>query len=733
MKRTINALIIFSVFILCVDAQVNVTWQGQNALSGLKNSYSDSNWLSQPSALFEINNSTNLETTLQSRIKEDGNLELLLTIKNTGGSPIVAEPVFPLLYNICPEGTASASLYCFFPKQGELASNLPNINFEEAYCGTFPFQFIDVYVPDKGGIYIMTEDTQNNPKDYFLQKSSGKVRMGVKYRPQKLEPGETWILPPASINAHEGDWHGAFYQYRDWVQTWYKPVSERKTWFRDVYNFRQLFLHRIFGEDGAFNTSTGKINLQWKVDDSIDAFGGVDYVHLFDWGQSPSSGRCGDYVPWDYYGENMKTELSSQIQALESKGIKTGLYHEGYLLSKVSSISKQEGLEWQMLNANGNPHSRMGNEYTYPCPHLEEWREYLSNTVSRSSSTLGVSGIYIDQYGFGWQYPCYNPNHNHDLQKTGVAGECQVPAEAGMMKAIRSKLSDNVVTYTEECPTDVSTQFQDGSFSYGVFFSRNKNTNPAGINLVRFAFPDFKIFELLHVDVSFGNDIDGVKRVFFNGNGLWLEGPLNNTTWFTPEVRSTIKKCYGVLKRNVENFRSPNPMPLVPTLFDGVYANSFHLENKKLWTIYNSYSMDLNIPVIETQHFEGAVYYDEWDQREITPVITNGKAIISLNMEANYFGCISQRINGTSGNIETSVEKEKIEVSPSLLKKNEPLYVKNGKGYQMNWFNTQGAKLKSEWIDTDNYWTMAGGASGLNVVEFTGNALRETHKIIIIE
>jgi len=648
MKKTIICFILFAIT-LQIKAQLNLTWQGTNTLTSLKTNYSESNWLVKPSPLYEINNSTELETKLQSQIKEDGSLELILSIKNTGNTPIIAEPVFPLLRNICPEGTETSSLYCLFPKQGESTNNKAIINFEEAYSGYFPFQFIDVYARDKGGVYLMTKDTQNSPKNYFLKKINGKVDMGVKYRPKELAPQEVWVLPPAIIKAHEGDWHTAFYQYRDWVRTWYQPVVERKNWFRDIYNFRQLFLHHIFGEDGAYNVSTGKIDIVSKVNESKDAFGGVDFVHLFDWGKDPSSGRCGDYSPWTYYGEQMKTELISQIQTLKEMGLKTGFYYEGYLLSKESNISKQKGEEWQLLGKSGKPSTNMGNEYHYACPQHEGWIEYLNNIVKSTSSDLGVAGVYIDEFGFGWQYPCYNPNHNHDISLTEISGETQVPAETNFMKILRNNLSDDVVTFTEECPTDVSTQFQDGSFSYGVTFGRYKgnplgNSNPSGISLVRFAFPDYKIFEILHVDEPVGNDIEGVNLVFFNGNGLWIEGPLNNTTWFPLEVRDVIKKCYTVLKRNIENFRSSDPMPLVKTMDFRVFANLFPTEKKNVWTIFNAYEKAINKPIMEIPHVNGATYYDEWNQNEIKPAIVNGKAVISLQIEARGVGCISQRL-----------------------------------------------------------------------------------------
>ena len=70
-------------------------------------------------------------------------------------------------------------------------------------------------------------------------------------------PGEVWNLPSTVLGTHTGDWHEGFYAYKDWVQTWYKPIAPRKQWFQDIYNFRQVFsIH--FWEEGFWNPLTKK-------------------------------------------------------------------------------------------------------------------------------------------------------------------------------------------------------------------------------------------------------------------------------------------------------------------------------------------------------------------------------------------------------------------------------------------------------------------------------------------
>jgi len=129
----------------------------------------------------------------------------------------------------------------------------------------------------------------------------------VAEKPQSAVPREgRWkgyghIDGPAA--RYRGNWHAALAAYRRWVGTWYKPAAPRKKWFREAFNFRQVFLHPNLGlEYGAFDPKTGEFRLAKMVADDAAAFGGVDFVHIFDWSQTPAHGRVGRYDPWKYLG-----------------------------------------------------------------------------------------------------------------------------------------------------------------------------------------------------------------------------------------------------------------------------------------------------------------------------------------------------------------------------------------------------------------------------------------------
>lgn len=599
-------------------------------------------WLSGDSPIFKVDATGKVTCRLHIQPMPDGQIQLYLSVTNKAKDSVLVSPVFPSLSHLAPAGSASDKLYYLFPRQGAWIMNKDSVRLSDQYSGNFPLQFMDVYhTGTDGGIYLISQDTSNAPKKFYLNKQNGKIDMGIIRRPRLLAPGETWTLPPVALGAHRGDWHGAFLAYRTWLKSWYVPYTPRKGWFRDSYNFRQVFLHRIFGEDGAWNPVTEKIDLVKKINEDKKAFGGVEYVHIFDWGQTPKYGRTGDYDPWEYLGG--MDEFRQQIRLLQNEGIKTGLYFEGYLVNKKSRIGKEKGLQWQMLSRSDKTYSRFGSGYYYMCPMDKEWSNYLTKTIAKSLKVTGADGAYLDEYGFGWQYGCYNPQHDHISGKEKLQGALQVPGEAGMMKQVKRFLPEDKVTYAEEMPTDVSTQYQDGSFTYAVAIARQDDRhNPARINLARFALPEFKLFEILHVDNPVGNDTDGIKHVFFNGEGLWIEGPLNNPNWFPEPVRALIRKTHAILIANKEAFRSDAPLPGIPTLNSNIYANYFPSLRKNVWTLYNIDNKTYSGVVLRIPHKEGAVYYDAWNKKYIYPHIEEGYDIINLTIAAKDAGCLVQ-------------------------------------------------------------------------------------------
>jgi hypothetical protein len=538
-----------------------------------------------------------------------------------GHDPAKTQFIFPELRDL-RFGQRAADTWIWTPRRGDVLT-AAGVNLREPYAGAGnPFQVIGAFDPRQGtGLYLMTQDMDALSKFYHVQKTAGGTRLAVEYNP--LHDTQ---LPRTVIGCNQGDWHAQLARYREWLATWYRPAAPRKPWFREVWNFRQQFLHfTVPTASGMFDPATKTFKLKEVVDADAAAFGGVDYLHLFDWGWDPVHGRCGDYEPWDYLGG--ADNFHRAVEEVKAADIPVGLYLEGILVDQESNLGKAHGAQWQMLDPAGKPYTYFAPSYCI-CPRVPEWQTYLSDTYRRAREQTGAVGFYIDEYGFSAPtYWCYNPAHGHPVPVTPVVGERQ------MLRQVREKLGPEAAIYTEESPTDVNSQYQDGSFTYNIT-SVPDEWSPTHVNLYRFALPDFKTIEIICCDQPLGTNVEAVKRILFNGEAIWIEGIRDK--WFAPETRAQIALNRRVLRESRQCFTSDHVQPLVPTLLSGLYANQFgerkDLLGKTCWTIYNTNYRTVRAEVIAVDHAPGAQYLDEMTGQPLTPRIVGKKAYLTLDI-----------------------------------------------------------------------------------------------------
>lgn len=598
----------------------------------LTNRLTQTEWLARPSPLYAIESDEPVSATLDARALPTGELELTLELVNPHAKSVRAKPTFPLVQALSPGGDPSELAYCF-PRRGAAISTAPT-HLREPYSGLFPLQFVDVSHPAAGGLYVMTRDTTNTPKTFWLNKED-QVELGVEYWPRVLGPNERWRLPTAVIGTHRGDWHAALAAYRRWLGTWYRPTVPRKQWFREVFNFRQQFLHfELPRRSGAFDASTKKLHLPEVLDADRAAFGGVDYLHLFDWGWTPTKGRCGDYDPWDHLGG--LNPFADQVAQIQSAGIPVGLYIEGYLIDPQSDVGKLHGQEWQLLAGNGQPYTNFAPSL-HICSHVPAWQDYLAATYARVARQTRARGFYIDEFGFAAHYVCHNPQHGHEVPASPLRGEEQ------LTRKVRAALPPDAVIYTEETPTDVTSQLHDGSFTYAIS-SAIDHLSPTHLNLTRFALPDFKTIEIIVCDKPLADDQEAVRRVFFNGEAIWLEGIADD--WFTPELRALIAKTHRILREHRGAFCSLDVEPLVSTCHPDVYANRFTLQREVVWTLYNTAWSTVRGELLTIEHVPGTEYFDAWNGRTIPAAIIGSEARLTLELGPRDVGCVVQRQPG---------------------------------------------------------------------------------------
>jgi len=522
----------------------------------------------------------------------------------------------PTIGLVCPQigpyvlGEDLASNEYVYPCRAALIGS-DEVDRSARYGGLFGVQFIATVDPAAGqGLYLRTEDTTCIERTYVLRKGADGMFMAIGYPERSLAPGETRPLADTVVAVADGDWHAALEDYRGWLATWYRPAAPRKAWFREAFNFRQRFLHWL---DPLYDPQSGAIDLPRALDEAREHFGGLEYLHLFDWGNCGPHGRIygrvGDYSPYDFI-QGGRQHLHDAIAGVRERGTPVGLYIEGYLLDERGKLGRAHGPQWQLRRPDGQGARWPNSSEIFMCPGVETWREVQSKTYAAKVSELDVDGMYIDQFGFtGSDKDCYSPDHGHPVPSYPVLTELKTT------KAIRRALDQakpGVAVYTEESPCDVTSQYQDGSFTYEMNQCHARRA-AVPISLFRFAVPDFKTFEILVCDKPTGSWATGVRWTFFNGEGLWLEGPADE--WFTPDTLAVIRKCHAILRRHREAFTSLECVPLVSTLVGGVWANYFPADGKEVWTLYNARHRSVRGPVLEAPHREGWIWHDAWHDR----------------------------------------------------------------------------------------------------------------------
>jgi hypothetical protein len=297
---------------------------------------------------------------------------------------------------------------------------------------------------------------------------------------------------------------------------------------------------------------------------------------------------------------------------------------------------KENALKYDMRTQDGK-------SFMYPdtttehmmCPAALGWRNHLAETYKRVAGELAPSGMYIDQYGFvdPWK-TCWSREHGHPVPNAPITGERDT------LKAIRANTPAEIATLTEETPNDVNSQYQDGALGYSVAWT-NPALAPHRVDLFRFQFPSFKVFQL----TSYNNFIEGgwdiLKYPFFNGEGDWLGNGLPGG--FSTDARDFLRKAFAIQHDHREAFSSDDVEPLVPTLRPSLYANRFSSKSETVWTLFNGEYTTFRGDALRVPHRAGMTYLDAFSGKAIGAKVKGGFATIPVVIGPQGVGCVVAR------------------------------------------------------------------------------------------
>lgn len=571
-----------------------------------------------------------LRAVLVARREERNSVRLSLELVNEGTNPVTGTLFFPYVSGL-KIGSVDETWY-FVARRGGVIHHVP-CAWRDEIGEKHPLQVDGFFNPRIGaGICFLPRDTEERFRWYRVEKDESGGTYALEFLPETVQPKRGWSSVPVVVAIIPGDWKDQFNTYLKWVKTWHKPTVPRKQWFREVFAFAP--------GDPTSNMSLPveqRIDFVSKARRFKDVIGVCDYVHLFGWAKTEEYGHWGDYDHYDAIGG--RERFVQEVRRIQETGTPLGLYLDGYLVSTRSLKPTQEEREkWAVRQADGKMLYHTSYVAHSMCPYVPEWRDYLTKVYQRVAAEVKPDGMYLDEFGKSMvSRICYSAEHGHPVPM-GMA-----PGEGILSRQVREAIPPEIATYCEFVPSDVMTQYLDGGFGHVALDGHRDAGDPVAphyVNLHRFAFPDFKTFELIYYVPQTNGNWYLLKYPFFNGDGYYLTSVLFSSD---EHAQGFYRSVFRVQHEHKDAFTADDVEPLVTTRQPGLFANRFSTPKKTVWTLLNTNHRTLRGHLMTVPHRPGARYYDAWNQRPITANVRGDVAELVFDIGPREVGCIVQQ------------------------------------------------------------------------------------------
>ena len=556
-------------------------------------------------------------------------VRLSLDLTNVGNAPVTGTLFFPNVSGL-KIGSVEQTWY-FCARRGGVINRVP-CNWRDEIGEAHPLQVDGFFNPAVGaGVSFMPRDGDEVFRWYHVNKDATGGGYALEFLPETVAPGEKWKSVPVLVAVVPGDWKDQLQSYLDWVKTWYKPAVPRKQWFRELF---------AFGPGDP--TSNMNIPLEQRIDFVAktqkirDAIGACDYMHLFGWAKTEQYGHWGDYDHYDAVGG--RERFVEQVRRSQEAGIPVGLYLDGYLVAQQSlKPTKEQRSKWAVRKSDGEMLYHDSYDAHSMCPYVPEWRDYLSRVYRRVAEEVEPDGMYLDELGKCMVHrTCYATDHGHP-SPMGMS-----PGERLLIRQIREAVPPNIATYCEYIPADVTSQYIDGGFGHVPLYGWRDGYDEVAshyVNLQRFAFPDFKTFQLIYYVPQENGNWFLLKYPFFNGDGYYLT---TACVMSDDHAQAFYRNAFRVLHEHADAFASEDVEPLVRTEHPGLYANRFSTAAKTVWTLFNANYQTVRGKLLVVPHKPGTTYEDSWNRIPIPFTVAGDKAVLSLQIGPRGVGCVVQ-------------------------------------------------------------------------------------------
>ena len=422
--------------------------------------------------------------------------------------------------------------------RGAYALNLP-------YTGRASMLWLDLYDPNENtGLYI-TCRTSGDHMMGLRAESFGETCPGVGLAVTHeicLERGE-WESEECVLAFHEGDWHWAADDYREWFQGVHPPVPQthRPKWFMESAG---LMAHYDF---------------QYQLGGIVHTY--KDIPHLYDMAQELGfnhlllSGwnRDGFDFGFPHYEINpalgTEQELKDALANVKSRGGHVAFYINSRLCN-VGFEDQQENLKkYAIINRDGTyfkeKYGAADVDFASMCIN-SDWRRQLLDTVNYLTHEIGADSMYLDQLAMARSIKCYNPEHEH--------GDVKNAWNAGYTKLIGDMIAD----YD---PEGMAFIYEGANDVFGQMASAQLVTTLGGTfrgalpEMFRYTFPDQVLTDMMNPRRNSAMRAEHVARcstqflyrAFVCGMYFWCYDLEWDNTWRRdPEQYERLKKTVAL-------------------------------------------------------------------------------------------------------------------------------------------------------------------------------------------
>jgi hypothetical protein len=411
----------------------------------------------------------------------------------------------------------------------------------------------------------------------------------TEYDPSLLiqRPGLTVSINPQPVQVYQatvrltsGGWRGAFSSIRAYLRA-QLDLSEYNRpdlqWYSEQFVQHFTFL---YGQE-ILNLERGEFDIDRFLDEGERDFGGYDGFLV--WGVYPRIG-VDERTQWDFYND-----LPGGREGFKS----------------ISRRARERGVRFFVPY---KPWDRSAEKHGAPVrPDEVELAQLIEDTEA--------DGVFLDtMLGISPEF-----RQEIDRRKSGVVFCSEGRARGREME---------IVTGCWE-QSDLPG-WMEGNWS------APPETMPQS-DLWRFVLPEHRLFVISRHSTA-GDRVRITQRGFFNGMGwvIWQD-IFGLILPYTPVEAALVKKCSTIFHENRLAVNSPNPTPLLETLVDGLYANEFPSETKRMWTFYNENDHPISGGILHVEPRENTHFVDVWNECELN--FSQG-TIQASNIAARDVGCV---------------------------------------------------------------------------------------------